>query len=279
MMEIVIPLFEDFSLKISPHPSSGKEYSTAGLQKGWLLCKSGEELSEEGVGFGVPVIQRGLTTVFPGKVDLETRRNGAGKEIIAVYSMNLGERIAGSDRRILRNDILYTFKNHLASLYRRFPPLRTPLTVISSALREMFRWRTVFEKSEYSSAIKIKYRITEGKGQIMVEADLTDMERDGVTEVVMMNEQGARYFVRYRDSGGMVLTGNKINGWDEVMADKASFVCDRHQVAFTLRQVPGARLFRGRELVGTRLAWAGFGYLLPPVTGKFGFDLRIEKVS
>jgi hypothetical protein len=94
-----------------------------------------------------------------------------------------------------------------------------------------------------------------------------------------MNEQGARYFLRYRDSSGVVLTGNKINGWDEVTADKASFVCDRHQIAFTLRQVPGARLFRGRELVGTRLAWAGFGYLLPPATGKFGFDIRIEKVS
>jgi len=278
-MEIVIPLLEDYSLKLSPHPSSGKEYPSAGLQKGWLLCKSGAELSEEAVGFGLPVIQRGLATVFPGKVDLEIRREGPREEIVAMYSMNLGEKIAGSDRRTLSNNILYTFRNRLSDWYRRFPPLRTPLTFISSTLRGMFRWRTVFETSEFSTAIAMRYCTGERKDRIRVDADLTNMDRDGVTEVAIMNEQGARYFDRYQDSSGMVLTGNKINGWDEVTADKASFICDRHRVAFTLRQVPGARLFRGRELVGTRLAWAGFGYLLRPATGKFGFDIRIEKVS
>ncbi len=277
MTEIVIPLFEDFSLKISPYPSSGKEYPSGGLQKGWLLCKSGEELSEEAVGFGLPVIQRGLATVFPGKVDLEIRAEESGKVIIAVYRMNLGEKIAGSDRRTLRNKILYSFRNRLSDMYRRFPPLQTPLTVISSTLRGMFRWRTVFEPGEFSTAIALKYRPGEADSRMRVDADFSGMDWDGVTDVAIMNEQGARYFDQYQDSSGMKLAGNAIDGWDPVTAEEGSFVCHRHQVAFTLRQVPGARLFRGRELVGSRLAWAGFGYLLPPTTEKFGFDLQIKK--
>ena len=32
-------------------------------------------------------------------------------------------------------------------------------------------------------------------------------------------------------------------------------------MSFSLGQAPGARLYRGRELVGSRLAWAGFGYV------------------
>jgi hypothetical protein len=279
MAEIVFPLYEDISLKISPQPSSGKEYSTAGLQKGWILCKSGEELSEEAVGFGVPVIQRGLTTVFPGTVDLETRRYDSREEIIAVFHMNLAEKIAGLDRRTAGNKLLYAVKENLASVYRRMPPLRKPLTALSSILRNIFRWRTVYEEGEYSTRIAMKYSAEAESGRIMVEANLMDMRRDGLTEVAIMNEQGARFFARYQDSSGLSLTGNAIDGWDAVDAGTASFICDRHRLAFTLRRVPGARLFRGRELVGTRLAWSGFGYLLPPATGIFKFDLLIGKIS
>jgi hypothetical protein len=46
-------------------------------------------------------------------------------------------------------------------------------------------------------------------------------------------------------------------------------------VAFSLGQAPGARLFRGRELVGARLAWVGFGYALPPTRRSFGYELTI----
>ena len=83
-----------------------------------------------------------------------------------------------------------------------------------------------------------------------------------------MNEQGARCFDRYEDSDGAVLRGAGIGTWDEVGADRASFVSTGHRVAFSLAQAPGARLYRGRELVGARLSWAGFGYSLPPTRAR-----------
>jgi len=41
--------------------------------------------------------------------------------------------------------------------------------------------------------------------------------------------------------------------------------------------VKGARLFRGRELVSSRLAWAGFGYSFPPSIKRFVYELGIER--
>ena len=87
---------------------------------------------------------------------------------------------------------------------------------------------------------------------------------ESLTEVIVMNEQGAHFFDQYRDSSGARLSGKEIGCWDEVTAEEASFASSTHRVAFNLPQVPGARLFRGRELIGSRLAWAGFGYSFPP---------------
>ena len=86
-----------------------------------------------------------------------------------------------------------------------------------------------------------------------------------------MNEQGAHFFDRYTDSSGCVRQGVSIETWREVTAGDASFLDPFHGVFFSMRSAPGARLFRGRELVEGRLAWAGLAYVLPPTQG---FPLR-----
>jgi hypothetical protein len=277
-METIIPLFDDVFLKLTPEPSSGKQYPTAGLRKGLLLCKNGDELSEEAVGFGVPVIKRGLETIFAGGVDVAFSPNPARKEIVAVYVMNLVEKIAAPGQHTVRDKKLYAIKNGLEELYRRIPKLRPALTLASTGLRRAFRWTMAYEKSDFCATIPMRYRIRGEDGRIAMEADLSDLARDGVTEVAVMNEQGAHFFNRYRDSDGLDLMGNRIGGWDEVTADQASYLCDEHRLAFILRQAEGARLFRGRELVGSRLAWSGFGYIVSPAAREFNCEVRVEKI-
>ena len=98
-----------------------------------------------------------------------------------------------------------------------------------------------------------------------------------VTGVVVMNEQGGRAFDCYRDSDGIICTRDEIGTWNDVAAQTASFVSRSSGVAFTLHQVEGARLRRGREVVGSRLAWSGFGYSFPPAAGTLRYAISLER--
>jgi hypothetical protein len=93
-----------------------------------------------------------------------------------------------------------------------------------------------------------------------------------------MNEQGARWFDRYLDAGGADLRAEQVGTWDQVDTDWAAFASTSHGVAFSLDRVDGTRLFRGTERIGSRVAWAGFGYSLPPTMARFGYDLRIDSI-
>ena len=160
----------------------------------------------------------------------------------ATFEMSLVERLARPGGASLKSRSLYAAKNTLAALHRRCPPLRGPLTATSIALRRTFGWVTTFEEAGFRATLQVTYAIHAEDGRVHVAVDLTDLPRESVTEVVVMNEQGARSFDRYRDSDGTALQGGEIGTWDKVTAATASFVSASHRVAFTLGQVDGARL-------------------------------------
>jgi hypothetical protein len=156
------------------------------------------------------------------------------------------------------------------------PPLRGPLTATSNAVRRRFDWVTTFQETTTLAALGVTYDVRGDEGKAHVTVDLTGLPADGLTEVVVMNELGARWFDQYRDSDGTRLRGAEIGTWNRVAAEKASLLCRAAGVAFSLAQAPGARLFRGWELVGSRLAWSGFGYAVQRGVESFGYDVSIE---
>jgi hypothetical protein len=273
-----IPLFSGFELGIASNRGAGGAYPTAHVQKGFLLIHNGQDLSEEGVGFGVPVLKRGFQTIFPGDIVLEFEQKAAIKEVTALFKMNLVERIARPGKGIVKNRLLYKTKDLLAAMIRSIPPMRSPLTSLSNLLRQILSLETTFRDVGFCSYMRMVYTIDSSSGFVKVVADTSKLADEGFTEVIVMNEQGAHWFDQYTDSNGIWLRGKEIGCWDEVFAKEASFVSDVHQVAFTLTSVGGARLFRGRELIGSRLAWAGFGYSFPPTTDKFVYKLNIRQV-
>ena len=125
----------------------------------------------------------------------------------------------------------------------------------------------------------VTYTLRDGDEFVTVDVDLSGVRAGPVTEIVLMNELGAASFDRYADSSGAVLTGAAIGTWDEVRAATASFVSSRLDVMFTLECVPGARLYRGREVVGERLAWAGFGYALQPGPPAFSYAVHMARAE
>ena len=274
-MGIDIPLFQGISLNLGEPLQDQKKYPTARLQKGFLLLDRGQDLAEEAVGFGVPVLKRGLQTIFPGQVEFTWQNNSLIWEVTAHYRLNLVEKITRGEGDTVGNKTFYAAKDFLAELIRRFPLFRSLLTTLSSALRMIFHWETTYVDGGVSIDVQVSSIIEEKTGKISVDIDLSYLPPD-VTEVVVMNEQGARAFDLYRDSSGASMQNEEIGCWDEVNADSAWFECRPHRVAFKLVQVKGARLFRGRELIGSRLAWAGFGYSFPASQKKFSYELKIE---
>lgn len=278
-MELDIPFGEGLSLRIADTLPGERDYPTSGLQKGFRIVHQGQELADEAVGFGVPVVRRGLQTIFPGRVELSSESKEGIWEVSALFTLNLEERIAGSNSRSIRPRLFYLLKNSLAELIRRFPGVRGVLTAVSSGLRRLFGWVTAYEDSGFSTQIRMTYRLDPHAGTLQVTAETAGLVDPSITEVVMMNEQGARPFDSYRDLPGEILRGKKIGCWDEVAAPEGMFLSSHHRIAFRLPQVPGAKLFRGRELVGNRLAWSGFGYTFPPGRESFSYTVTLERLS
>ncbi len=277
-MEIDLPIFHDLTLRIADKPDDPKVYPTSRLQKGILMIYRGLDLAEEAVGFGLPVLKKGLQTIFPGKIELDLLHNDSTWVVTAIYTLNLVEKITRPGTAGIRNKLLYATKNYLAALIRRFPPVRTPLTALSSGMRRLFGWETLYEDAGFRDEIRLVYTFNELVGNLQVEADLAFLPHQAISEVIVMNEQGAQSFDQYCDSSGIRLAGKRIGCWDEVAAEEASFASSRHGVAFSLSRVAGARLFRGRELIGSRLAWAGFGYSFPPTAREFRYTIRFERL-
>ena len=293
-MNLVVPLGDGLTLAIADRHDEAvahrhdeattdrghgaPRYPTGSLQRGLLLFDHGLGLAEEGVGFGVPILKRGIETVFPGSVELSCERSGTRLRLTAAFEMDLVERLARPGAGSVSSRSLYAVKNSLAALHRRSPALRGALTATSNAVRRSFGWVTTYERVTSAGTLPLTYTVSEGEGDVAVTLDLCDLRRDVVTEVVVMNEQGARHFDRYVDESGVSLRGAEIGTWDEVGAARASFVSVAHRVAFSLGQAEGARLHRGRELIGGRVAWSGFGYSVSPALSTFRYELEVARV-
>jgi len=265
------------------------DYPTNRLQKGLLLLHDDHSLAEEAVGFGVPLLMRGHQTIFPGKLEIQQREANLTQEVEAIYSIDLLERLSnskgkGEDHKILVElPHLYTLRNALSALMRRYAFMRSPLTTFSNILRQVSGWVTTFEPGDFCGSVKMKYTIptlevTQARSVfISVEVEPLDIKKTDVTQLIVMNEQGGTHFDLYQDSSGNRLAGSEISCWDEVKAEEARFTSPKHGIAFSLRQMENARLYRGRELMGSRLAWCGFGYTISPRVERFGYNLKLEK--
>ncbi len=276
-MDITVPLSHGLILKIAHRLKEQGNYATSCLPKGFLLVSNSLGLAEEAVGFGFPVVKCGLQTLFPGSIELAFEQEGSTWSVQAVFRLNLVEKISRPGSGTMENRMLYATKNFMAAVIRHFPVVRGLLTSASSMLRKLFHWETIYTEADFSTEVKVVTTIEAETGRVSVEVDASALPPE-ITEVVAMNEQGAHFFDRYRDTSGIRLEGKAIGCWDEVTADEAWFESSACRVAFRLGQVEGARLFRGRELIGSRLAWAGFGYTFLPSIQKFRYELKIESL-
>lgn len=275
-MSLVVTLADGLSLVLPGAGGAARAYPTVRLQRGLLLVDGARDLAEEGVGFGVPVLKCGVRAVFAGGMEAEAQDEGRVCTIRTVYKMDLVERLSVAGGGTVKPRALYAAKDALAALHRRVPAARGPLTAASSALRRRFRWETVYVPAASLAEVPVTYVVDRDRGTLRMHVDLAGLPAQ-VTEVAMMNEQGARAFDTYEDAAGVVLQGGTIGSWDEVTAPGARFVSPASRVAFSMDKVEGTTLRRGRELVGARLAWAGFALTVPSGRRDLTYEVRVGR--
>jgi hypothetical protein len=277
-MKLDLSFNNGISLRIVSGTDQDNPYPTGRIQKGLVLFCDRQDLSEEAVGFGVPIIKRGLQTVFPGEVELYPDASSPLSRFSACYKLNLEEKIAKPGAGRVNNRLIYASKNMLAGMIRGLPALRNLLTNISNLLRSAFGWQTTYEPAGYSTYVTLTYIIERDAGRVIIELESVDSIPNGITEIILMNEQGAHYFDQYQDSNGTLKHGDQIGCWDEVTAQSAAFMSSQQHISFSLPQVRGARLYLGRELIGSRLAWSGFGYTFPPSVEHFSYVVTVRRL-
>jgi len=278
-MKLNFPIAPGIDLLIASGLDRASGYPTSRIQKGLVLRYEGQDLSEEAIGLGVPIVKRGLQAVFPSEVDLYLHGGYHQTQVSARYKLNLEERIARNGNSSIKNRSIYTIKNSLAAIIRHIPFMRNLLTNTSNFLRTSMSWESTYEVGDFSTYVVLTYTIRDEHGKIGVELVGGDFLSKSISEIIVMNELGAHHFEKYQESNGIVHTGDEIGCWDPVIGETASFIDQVHNVAFNLHQVKGAKLYRGRELIETRLAWAGFGYSFPPSLKSFQYEITITKLS
>ena len=273
----MIALAGGIYLNIREPDKENQSYSSCRIQKGLLLFQGNKDLSEEGIGFGVPVLKYGEKTIFPGRGYIKIKEYADHTQVMIDYDLNLSETIAFKGRKI-ENRTIYGIKESLSRLHRKYPLSRKILTAGSNTLRRSLDIQTGFEESASSGLVRIKYTIT-ADGMIHVNIDLGRIQREILreicTEIMIMNEQGANFFDTYCDSKGTILLGDAIGSWQETSCDEVSFRYPKDGLTFTLSKTSGSKLFYGRELVKNRLSWAGIAYSISPHIQDFAYDIRL----
>jgi len=247
-------------------------FPTSRIQKGLVLEMGNQDLSEEGVGFGLPVLKLGLQPVFPGSWSMSVREDKGRCLINADFEMNLTAVVARRDK-IIDSGLFYLARDTFSRIHREHPRFRNWISISSRMLKKKLDLEEIFTEMPNIGFVGASYLISDSR----IDVELRFPRVDGCTELIALNEQGADRFDTYQDSSGLVLKGEEIGSWNQIEADYASFVDPADDLVFTLKRIDGARMFRGREKATDSLAWSGLAYVLPPGVEKFAYSIELGR--
>jgi hypothetical protein len=108
-----------------------------------------------------------------------------------------------------------------------------------------------------------------------VKLDLSLLERTKLGKIFVLNEQGAHFFRTYLDSENLRLDDEEIGAWNDVTSQSAKITNEQDKIGFSLKNIEGTKLRRGRELIKGSLDWIGLDYELDAEYSKFEYEIEV----
>lgn len=242
------------------------------LQKGLVLIFKGEELIEEGAGFGVPVAIYEDEPYFSSTAKCSVLDEGKRRVLVKSFVMDTVSR-----KRIWKADYMnggnYRFFHRVFHEVYARNSLITPFFSKLIELTKLFGVNTEFVKVPPRGIVEVRY--TCSPSSIEIEASFDHVEKRGCRELVLLNEQGASFFRKYADSNGLTLWDGNVGAWMPVNANEAFLSNVEGTLAFSLRKKHESTLFRGREKIRNRYSWVGLGYRVHPETSTLSYNITL----
>lgn len=246
----------------------------ASLQKGLILMLDNHELIEEGAGFGVPVVKYVNKTYFSSSAESTVEQKDNRCTVVKTFALDAIARKRIGKSAYINHGTYRFFQKLFEKEYLR----RKNLSFFFNKLMEFRRTvgiQTEFVKVRPKGKISIKYTVDQNI--IKIHVDLTDLEKAGCQEILILNEQGVTFFRKYTDTRGLQLFDEKIGGWEKVNANEASLSNVQESLKFTLAKQKASSLFRGWEKTKGRFAWTGLSYSLTPDHSEFYYVIKLEQ--
>jgi hypothetical protein len=243
----------------------------ADLQKGFILLHKGRELVGEGIGFGVPILKYADETFFSGSSILKISKHENPVIIRKEFVMDRVSRDKFGERK-LENSKIRTFIDYISSLYQKNKGL-AKLILLSKENLFKLGVKSVFVKMPPRGKVIVTYIINRNK--IRIRLDFTQLDGHNLQKVFILNEQGSEFFRKYSDSSGATLTDEEIGVWNEVTAQSAAIMNRQENIGFTLKNIDGVMLRRGRELMHGSLDWVGLDYEFESRCKELEYEIEI----
>jgi len=136
-----IPSLSDVYLA-TPDAGTGR-FPSSRIQKGLILELGDRDLSEEGLGFGLPVLKLGLQPIFPGSWNISASESDGHCLIDAVFEMNLRARMIRKGK-LIDDGLFYLMRENLSRIHREHPILRDCMSISSRAVKKKLELKEIF---------------------------------------------------------------------------------------------------------------------------------------
>jgi hypothetical protein len=265
-----------YFLSSTTRPHFGK---ATPIQKGLVPSrKNGRaDLCEEGVGFGVPLLQYRRDFYFPGKSVVSNEGLISGRHAWKQFDINLVER-----HQARRSEAIQAFSWVYQRIYNRLYKSvqgRKLLDLVEIRTRKSGertgRSPSKFFRVKSKGEIQTTYDIDVNTGDILVKLDFSNIAKHNLQHIYVSNELGGSMFDHYSDSSGLKLAKTGISGWDRISADWAAFCAPELNIGYRITIPKEAEAFRGREIIGPDICWSGVILMIPPSTESLQYNIEM----